>query len=272
MIETVRIGLVALRNILMGGNVSGLRYITQPRKLVQYSSESLFLLKAMRRERGLPEKSIMAGHEPQPLTLAPDALELGDGAGSYIIDLLGLCAACRITNARTFFEIGTFNGFTAYHAALNMPDDAKIYTLDLPPEDPTSSLHVTAMDTRTIRHSKANKVMVFDGTPVAPRITQLLGDSAKYDYSPYHGKVDVFFVDGAHSYEYVKSDTMNAFECVHEGSMLLWHDFGRVGVNGVSRWLFELTSAGFDIYAVPGGSLAYLRVPANWHELLRRLA
>jgi hypothetical protein len=271
MIETIRIGLVALRNILVGGNIAGLRYVTRPRKLVQYSSESLFLLKAMRRERGLPEQSIMAGAPSQALTISPDALELGDGAGSYVIDLLSLCAACRLTEARVFFEIGTFNGFTAYHAALNMAEDAKVYTLDLPPEDPSSSLHVTAMDTRTIRHSKANRHMVFDGTPAAARITQLLGDSARFDYSPWHGKVDVFFVDGAHSYEYVKSDTLHAFDCVHEGSMLLWHDFGRVGVNGVSQWLFELRSAGFDIYAVPGGSLAFLHVPSNWREILERV-
>lgn len=78
-------------------------------------------------------------------------------------------------------------------------------------------------------------------------------------YSPWHGQVDFFFVDGAHSYEYVKSDTENALRCVREGGIIAWHDFGRRGVNGVSRLIGELAAEGQKIYVVPGGSLAYTR-------------
>jgi hypothetical protein len=70
--------------------------------------------------------------------------------------------------------------------------------------------------------------------------------------------VDFFFIDGAHSYKYVRSDTLNALKCCHPGSVVAWHDFGRMGVNGVTKWLLELSREGHDIYAIHGGSLAFM--------------
>ena len=43
------------------------------------------------------------------------------------------------------------------------------------------------------------------------------------------------------------------------GSVIAWHDFGRFGVNGVTRWLREF-SRNHAVYCVPGGSLAYMRI------------
>jgi len=44
------------------------------------------------------------------------------------------------------------------------------------------------------------------------------------------------------------------------GEVIVWHDYGRWGVNGVSRWLHELARTGKDICRLPGSSLAILRV------------
>jgi hypothetical protein len=114
------------------------------------------------------------------------------------------------------------------------------------------------MDTTHI--DAASRDYAFSGTPQAAKITCLWGDSAAFDYTPYHGQVDLFFIDGAHSYEYVRSDTQNALACCHAGSVIAWHDFGRVGVNGVSRWLVEL-ARDRPVFAIPGGSLAFMVVP-----------
>ncbi len=81
-----------------------------------------------------------------------------------------------------------------------------------------------------------------------------------FDFTPYHGKVDLFFIDGAHSYEYVRSDSHHALECMHQGGVIVWHDYGRWGVNGVSRFLHELRKSGREIYRLPGSSLALLKV------------
>jgi hypothetical protein len=47
---------------------------------------------------------------------------------------------------------------------------------------------------------------------------------------------------------------------VAPGSIIVWHDYGRFGINGVSRWLHEFAAQGRELYRVPGGSLAYMRV------------
>jgi hypothetical protein len=71
--------------------------------------------------------------------------------------------------------------------------------------------------------------------------------------------VDLFFIDGAHSYEYVRQDTLNALKCCRKGGVIAWHDFGRSGVNGVSRWICELAQE-HKVYSVPGSSLAFMVV------------
>ena len=66
----------------------------------------------------------------------------------------------------------------------------------------------------------------FAGTAYEKQITQLYGDSAAFDFSPYEGKMDVVFVDGAHSAAYVKSDTEVALRLLKpEGGLILWHDY-----------------------------------------------
>jgi hypothetical protein len=162
---------------------------------------------------------------------------------------------------KTVFEIGTLEGYTSLHFALNTEDDAHIYTLDLPKDDATGPrLGTTVSDDAHINSSKRSRRYCFEETDVASKITCLFGDSASFDFSPYQGKVDFFFIDGAHSYEYVRSDTQNALKCCHPGSVIAWHDFGRFGVNGVTKWLLELVQQGHKIYAAPGSSIAFTRL------------
>ena len=168
---------------------------------------------------------------------------------------------CQIVQPKLIFEIGTLTGYTALHFALNTPKDTKILTLDLPRrENAEPALEVTMMDEGHIRHSVNVTDYCFDGYAESSKIECLFGDSATFDYSPFKDQVGLFFIDGAHSYEYAKSDTMAALSCCTPGSVIAWHDYGRVGVNGVSRWLHEFRASGRPVFAVPGGSLAYMKV------------
>ena len=64
-------------------------------------------------------------------------------------------------------------------------------------------------------------------TPEAGKITQLLCDSAVFDFSDYAGKMDLVFVDGSHASAYVRSDTENAFRLIHPVTgVIVWHDYG----------------------------------------------
>jgi hypothetical protein len=122
------------------------------------------------------------------------------------------------------------------------------------------SLTVTAVDIEHIADHDQTTQMEFLRTPEAARIHCLYGDTATFDFSCFAGKVDLFFIDGAHSYGYVRNDTLRAFDCCKPGSVIAWHDYGKTGFNGVSRWLHELAREGKEIYRVPGGSLAYMKV------------
>ena len=137
--------------------------------------------------------------------------------------------------------------------ALNAPQ-ANVFTLDLADSPQPKT---TGMDRRIAAEGK-KRMLVFAGLPEESRIRPLYGDSATFDFSPFANSVDLFFIDGAHSYEYVKNDTTQAMKCTRKGGIIAWHDYGRCGVNGVTQWLNEFRSRGHDLWRIPGGSLAVM--------------
>lgn len=258
---------VALRNLALGGNAAALSLVGDPRRMVHYVSESLFLRRALADRRGLPQRSVaQVLGDPGEISLRLGCLN-GDGwpplLSSYTADMVSLCLLCRIVEPHVVFEIGTLHGYSSYHFALNTPAGANVYTLDLPRSGATPALRTTFMDDAHIGGSAGTYEYCFEQSDVAHKITCLEGDSATFDFAPYHQKVDLFFIDGAHSYDYVRSDSQRALACTRPGGVVAWHDFGRAGVNGVTRHLLELKREGHELYAVPGGSLAFMVVPSR---------
>jgi len=189
------------------------------------------------------------------LAKLPDSEIYFSSLPGFTQDLVSLCLLCRALNPRVIFEIGTLTGYTALQFAVN-PPYLQVYTLDLPSSE-VPSLPTTMMDSHHVESHRRVKKLAFEDVPEArERVHCLYGDSANFDFSPFYKQVDLFFVDGAHSYEYVRSDTLNALRCCRPGGWVAWHDFGRVGVNGVSRYLFELAQTR-EVYSIPGGSLAF---------------
>lgn len=265
--EWLRTGGIAARNVLLGGNLRALPLLLRPRRLVNYAGETLFLYQTTQHARLLPQRNVgevLEGGSVAAIVLGRlDRRTWLEPIASYTADIVALCLICQRLRPRVVFEIGTLDGYTAYHFALNTDADASIYSLDLPRE-PVAALRLptTFMDDEHIRASLATERYCFTGEPEQDRIRLLFGDSATFDFTPYHGTVDLFFVDGAHSYDYVRSDSENALRCVRPGGVIAWHDYGRVGVNGVSRYLHELQARGHAIQAIPGGSLAFMQLPA----------
>ena len=124
------------------------------------------------------------------------------------------------------FEIGTFRGRTTATMALNTNGRLKnIYTLDVlvPPDDlygedqdycnpeNVGEVYRNAVDAKSKKKMKS--------------ITQLWGDSREFDFTPYHGKMDMVFVDGGHSYDVCISDVRNAQQMVSDEGIILIHDF-----------------------------------------------
>ncbi|HSJ23507.1 MAG TPA: class I SAM-dependent methyltransferase [Longimicrobiales bacterium] len=264
--QAVHAAVVIARNAVTGGSLQALALATEPRRMAGYIAESRFLFRTYADRRGLPQRpvhEVLGGGGEQDIRLGNLEGETWFGpTASYLTDIVSLCMICRILRPARVFEIGTLHGYTALHFALNSPDDAIIFTLDLPRGGGAQpSLPTTIMDAMHVDASLAAQRRCFEGLPVESRIRPLYGDSATFDFSPYHDSIDLFFIDGAHSYDYVRSDTERALKCVRPGGVIAWHDFGRAGVNGVSRWLLEMQRDGRAIYSVPGGSLAFMVAP-----------
>jgi hypothetical protein len=66
----------------------------------------------------------------------------------------------------------------------------------------------------------------------------LLGDSATFDYQPYEGLMDLVYVDGSHSYSYVKNDTEAALRMLSQRGAIAWDDYP--GYAGIYAYLEEL--------------------------------
>lgn len=134
-------------------------------------------------------------------------------------ELYCLAVIARIREPRTIFEFGTYNGATTLWLAKTLPG-AEVFTLDLPRElrvwDRATS--VAGPDTGEGLGAR------FAGTPYAARITQLIGDSRTFDFSPYFGRMDLIVVDADHSYEGARSDTENALRMLSPSGTIAWDD------------------------------------------------
>lgn len=133
---------------------------------------------------------------PSLITFHSTRTEAGSTKSISQYETFVLCQLVKSTNSEIVFEIGTSKGQTTYNIKANLPDGGRIYTLDLN-----------------------------QGLAGAERIMPLCGDSRSFDFSPYHNKVDLMFIDGSHDYDYVLSDSENAFKCVRGGGFIVWHDF-----------------------------------------------
>lgn len=151
-----------------------------------------------------------------------------------VLGALGALLECE-----TIFEFGTYRGDTSHFLANNLPT-ARVYTLDLPGPAAVSSalLELTDHD-EYFRHW--DRGVRFRGAPEESRITQLVGDSATFDFSPYRGTMDLVYVDASHSYSYVRSDTEAALSMLSESGTIVWDDYTHYP--GIYAYLNELAPA-----------------------------
>jgi predicted O-methyltransferase YrrM len=157
----------------------------------------------------------------QIVTLPP-RLMFGPGTQDFS-GLSALVELARAIEARSIFEIGTFHGTTALALAMNIPE-AEIHTLDLPSGVERGVLPVFMTDSANIA---ARTTRVFEGRHEAARIAEHFDDSARFDFEPFRARMDVVYVDGAHSFEYLANDTAAAELMVSPRGVIVWDDYWR---------------------------------------------
>lgn len=209
----------------------------------------------------IPEVSLESlGAMPEQITLDMRYVDV-DGATPFR-DLIAILSLAKNQHPRAALEFGTYFGSTTANLALNLPS-ATIHTIDLPEDGVEAAALIEGQpvdDIHLIRGRKLGKS--FRGTALEQRIVQHQGDTATYDYSVIHDPVTVFLIDGSHTYEYARSDTMRCFS-VARGSQgectFLWHDCD-CHCLGVTSWLVEMIRAGLPVVRVRDTSLACMKV------------
>lgn len=147
--------------------------------------------------------------------------------GTSLLETMLIIAATRIVDARRVFEIGTFLGSNTLNMALNLPDDAKVFTLDLDEQHAVGLEQLPEDAPLTQMHLASQSSLDFAGTAAASKISTLIGNSITFDFSPWKGSIDFSFIDGGHDFLTVKSDTENALEmaAAEKLSCIMWHDY-----------------------------------------------
>ncbi len=185
---------------------------------------------------------------------------LAEGGNVSMLEVMVIAATARSSEPPSAFEIGTFDGRTALNMAANLKGGGRVWTLDLPKTGLGKTEFELALGESAFVDKKESGAK-FKGTAFSNQITQLYGDSASFDFSPYEGQMGLVFVDGSHAYEYVRQDTQTALRLAAPGGIILWHDYQQ-DWPGVIRALNEFQQndpAGAGMVRIEGTSLVMLK-------------
>jgi predicted O-methyltransferase YrrM len=167
-----------------------------------------------------------------------------------LAETLTIAAISQWLQPKRVFEIGTYRGATALAIAMNSPDDAAIFTLDLP------------LRTKDDGGLDDEIGSAYRGAGAARKITQLYGDSTTFDFRLYENSIDLVLIDGNHDERFVSIDTANALQMLTPSGVIIWDDYlwdrKYPECAGVTRCLDKLSDE-FDIANIEGTRLAVYR-------------
>jgi predicted O-methyltransferase YrrM len=206
----------------------------------------------------LPETPLTRVYRHE-VTLPPRHLLMQPGTQT-IDGLFFLVSLAKELEARVLFEIGTFTGLTAWCLARNLPG-AEVNTLDIPPrESPLLQLEESDV------HRAGGVPMAYESLQHAGVVRQHWGDSATFDFSSWRGGCDLVYIDGAHSEEYVESDTANALEMISPSGAIVWDDYWRLSP-GVVTVLHD-RRRDLELFRIPGTRLVVHLAPDARRRIL----
>lgn len=139
--------------------------------------------------------------------------------GSLPTDLILLNSLSQ--NKENYFEIGTWRGESVANAAKYAK---QCFTLNQPEEE-VFVLQDGELLCKQLRFYSKD----------LENVTHLFGNSFDFDFSPFHKKMDVVFIDGDHTYTGVLNDTKKAYSLLKDDdSVIVWHDYAHNP--GKTRW------------------------------------
>ena len=130
-----------------------------------------------------------------------------------------LLALLLYANPRAVLEIGTFFGATTVRMAHQLPN-AIIHTVDLPFAGQFDQ-NPLLTDFHLINRRSVGRE--FLKRPNFTNIRQHFADTMTFDFQ-LAKNAEFFFIDGSHSYNYVKNDSDKCFELCNGSGFFVWHD------------------------------------------------
>ena len=144
---------------------------------------------------------------------------------------------------KSILEIGTYRGTTTCNLMTNL-STGTICTVDCGYEELKSLLAEESSEhSKNIRYSAYEVGEVYKKYGRDPeRIKQIVGNTINDQVASEiinSGPYDLIYIDAAHTYEGVKSDTELVFQCLAPGSLVIWDDYNGWWT-GVNQYLDEL--------------------------------
>jgi len=239
----------ALRGIA-AANLKSLRLLTRPDRLTEYLRE---VEEAYQPYAQLPVETIelpeILGRDfAEPLFLPLGHVRSGSSPAG---DLAAIAALTRKKRPRAIFEIGTFEGLSTVVFVKNAGPNVVMHTLDLPHDHHEISRTSRSFTAHSITEPYKTGHLI-DRFAIREQTNTYWGDSAIFDFSSFEGAIDLFFVDGAHTEDYVAGDSCRAFECIASDGWVLWHDCFTPQVLKVLKQIAQSTK----VYQIRGTDLA----------------
>lgn len=171
--------------------------------------------------------------------------------GSGVLDYMFLKQIALISGSKEYMEVGTYIG-----ESINILTDCcnKLYSVTLP-EESLENYFVQSKNADYQGRLSHNE-----------KIIHYYTDSKVFDFSKHADSVDLYFIDGDHSYQGVYSDTKNIFSNRKEQSIVVWHDF-KLGQNEyraeVIKAVYDALGKDFDNVYVTNNNVCGIYIPKN---------
>ncbi len=131
---------------------------------------------------------------------------------SRILDYAFLMAVAKVFECKTYLEIGTYIG-ESINILTNQCD--RLISVTAKPGSKYSMRDWCR---------KSDVPDYSERLAYSSKIEHNYTDSKLFDFESVGDSVDLYFIDGDHSYEGVKADTSNVFKYRRKDSIVVWHD------------------------------------------------
>ena len=176
--------------------------------------------------------------------------------GSRVLDYAFLRTLIKKFQFKFYLEIGTYIG-ESIHIVADLC--TRCYSLTAAKDDEFSMKNFCKYTNRPDYSER----LAFD-----KNVIHFYGDSKDFNYENITDDIDLYFIDGDHSYKGVYCDTLKCFQHRKENSIVVWHDFKNV-LGFMPEVIYAVKDALGDLFDnvyVTDNNLCGIYIPPKYME------